>query len=262
MPDTLPVPIDPRRCVVIPSYNSGPLLAQTVRDVMACWRPVIVVIDGSTDGSDGLPPTDGLHILHLPTNQGKGAAVLAGFSWAIENGFTHAATFDADGQHRAADIARFMASSLANPDALISGVPVFGPDAPRIRVIGHRVANFWAGLATSGEGPRDSLCGFRVYPLDATTRTLGATPLGRGFDFETMTGILLAQRGIYCIDLPTPIRYARQGISHFRYGRDNFLLVCIHARLLALTVFRRLHVWRKKISTPAIDPVPHTVAPE
>lgn len=262
MPDTPPVPIDPRRCVLIPSYNSGPLLAQTVLAVMALWRPVIVVIDGSTDGSGGIPPAEGLHVLRLPANRGKGGALMAGFEWAIGRGFTHAATFDADGQHRAADISRFMELSRANPGAIIAGDPVFGPDAPRVRVFGHGMANFWSKLVTGGRGPRDSLCGFRVYPLDAATSALRSTQLGRGFDFETVTGILLAQQGLPCLDLPTPIRYARRSISHFRYGRDNLLLVRIHALLLGAALLRGARRGREKLFPPAIDTVPHAAAPE
>ena len=221
MPDTAPVPIDPRRCVVIPSYNGGPLLERTVREVLAVWQPLIVVDDGSTDGSADavvrLARTQpGLHVLAQSGNTGKGAAVFAAFNYAIDRGFTQAAVFDADGQHHTPDIPRFMEAARANPAALIAGKPVFGDDAPRERVYGHRLANFWTRLEGGGHSPADSLCGLRVYPLPSTCRVLAATHLGRGFDFETVAGVLLAQQDVRCLDLPTPIRYAPRGVSYFR----------------------------------------------
>lgn len=262
MPDTAPVPIDPRRCVVIPTYNSGPLLARTVREVLAVWRPVIVVDDGSTDGSAALPLTAGLEILRLPANRGKGAALQAAFAHAAAANFTHAATFDADGQHRATDLPRFMEISRANPRALIAGLPVFDRDAPRVRVIGHRMANFWTRLETSGRGPSDSLCGFRVYPLAATARALSGIHCGRGFDFETVAGVRLAFHGVPCIDVQTHIRYGRRGLSHFRYLRDNALLVRTHAGLLLSVLPLQLRLLREKTPHSARGAEQRTVALE
>lgn len=257
MDDTTPVLPDPRRCVVIPSYNSGPLLGRTVREVLAFWRPVLVVIDGSTDGSDALPEIDGLEVLRLTPNHGKGAALQAAFAHAARRGFTHAATFDADGQHCAADLPRFMEISRAHPRALIAGQPLFDRNAPRIRVFGHRCANFWTRLESAGRAPADSLCGFRVYPLAATARALSQSRFGRGFDFETVAGVRLAQQDIPCLDVPTPIRYARTGVSHFRYIRDNCLLVRTHARLLASAGPFYANLLRKKIAPlrhPSMSP--------
>lgn len=262
MADTTPVPLDPRRCVVIPSYNSGPLLERTVREVLAVWRPVFVVIDGSTDGSGELPGNEGLEILRLTPNHGKGAALQAAFAHAARRGFTHAASFDADGQHCAADLPRFMEISRAHPRALVAGRPVFDRNAPRIRVLGHRFANFWTRLETTGRAPADSLCGFRVYPLAATALALSGSQHGSGFDFETVAGVRLARLNVPSIDVPTPIRYDRRGVSHFRYLRDNCLLVRMHARLLASAVPFYAGLLRKTIARLRHESIPHVVAPE
>ncbi|MEO9191072.1 MAG: glycosyltransferase family 2 protein, partial [Acetobacteraceae bacterium] len=102
--------------VVIPSYNTGARLLQTVRDARLAWNPVWVVVDGSTDGSDAavqrLAATDdGLRVLTLPENRGKGAAILYGLKAAAAEGFTHVLSMDSDGQHPAGHIASFMAAS-------------------------------------------------------------------------------------------------------------------------------------------------------
>lgn len=241
------VPLDSRRAVLIPSYNSGPLLEQTVRAVLSVWRPVLVVLDGSTDGSGEAVATlgrgePGLHVIEQSGNSGKGAAVCAGWNLLADRLFTHAAVFDADGQHEAADIPRFMQASEERPEALIMGMPVFGADAPRVRKIGHRIADFWARLETPGSRVGSSLFGFRVYPLLASLRIMQDTRLGRGFDFDTWTAVRLAQTGTPTVRISTPVRYhlpANDRISHFRYLRDNLLLFRTHARLLAHAARRR-----------------------
>ena len=121
--------------VIIPSYNTGGKLVETVKEACACWQPVWVVLDGSTDGSaSALAEFGGLEnkfrILTLEHNSGKGAAVLQAMLAAAREGFTHALVLDADGQHSAHDISRFMSASQENPAAMILGVPQFAADAP------------------------------------------------------------------------------------------------------------------------------------
>ena len=107
----------------------------------------------------------GLKVIVLPHNQGKGAAVLEGISRAAQAGFTHALTMDSDGQHPADLIPQFMATSQAQREAMVLGKPVFGPEAPALRVNGRKVSNGWANLETLWMGVGDSLYGFRVYPI-------------------------------------------------------------------------------------------------
>ncbi len=232
---------DARRGVVMPSYNSGRLLAATVREVLAVWRPVIVVVDGSTDGSgaevaDLAAAIPGLHLLESFENQGKGCAIASGLRFAADLGLTHAAVFDADGQHHAPDLPRFMEASRREPEAMILGVPIFGPDAPRVRIAGHVLANFFSAVETCGGGIGDSLFGFRVYPVMPALEVFRQMRGGRGFDAETQLAVRLCWSGIRAVDVPTPVRYraaADGGISHFRYLRDNLVLVRAHAALLA-----------------------------
>ncbi len=238
--------IDTRRGVVIPSYNSGPLLAETVRQVLEVWRPVIVVIDGSTDGSDRsvtalAATTPGLHVLTSTENLGKGCAIASGMRHAADQGLTHVAVFDADGQHHAPDLPRFIEASRENSPAMILGRPVFGPDAPRMRIFGHHLANFFSALETCGGGIGDVLFGFRVYPVVPALEVLRQPRRARGFDVETQLAVRLSWAGVPCVNLETPVIYRPKGaggISHYRYWRDNILMIRTHAKLLAGAAFR------------------------
>jgi len=226
--------------VVIPSYDTGPLVYATVAAARAAWSPVWVVVDGSRDGTaEGLlalaAGDPGLRVDVLAKNAGKGAAVLHALEAARGQGFTHALTMDADGQHPAELIAAFMAESAAHPDAMVLGRPVFDASAPLLRVRGRRVSNAWTKLETLGAGIADSLFGFRVYPIAPLVDVMRRQPWMRRFDFDTEAVVRLAWRGVPPINVDAPVRYLRAeegGVSHFRYGRDNALLTWMHLRLL------------------------------
>ena len=253
--------LDPHRGVIIPTYNSGHLLARTVRAVLDAWQPVVVVVDGSTDGSEisvrDLADTEpGLHLVTQPANTGKGAAVLAGLELAHSQGWTHAAVFDADGQHEAGDLPRFMAASRAHPEAMILGRPVFGPDAPALRVVGRRAGNWFAHLETWWGGIDDSLFGLRVYPVAPALEVLRSIRSGRRFDFDTQLAVRLYWCGVPPLNLPTRVHYHpahRGGISHFDYLRDNLLLARAHAGLLlqSCLLAPRLARYRRRASLVA-----------
>lgn len=225
--------------VLIPSYNPGEKVYETVRAAREYWTPVWVVVDGSTDGSaSGLralaKQDPGLRVLELPHNQGKGAAVLHGLDEAAAAGFTHMLTMDSDGQHPAERIPAFMAESIRQPSAMILGVPVFESSAPRLRVQGRRVSNAWANLETLWAGIGDSLFGFRVYPIEPLRQVMRGQPWMRHFDFDPEAVVRLCWRGVKPVNLSAPVRYYRSdegGVSHFRYLRDNLLLSWMHARL-------------------------------
>ena len=222
----------------------------------AQWPVVWVVDDGSNDGSTAslqeLAASDpGLHLIVLPRNSGKGAAVLAGLEAAAAAGFTHVLTMDADGQHPAALIPDFMAASQAAPAAMILGKPVFGPEAPALRVNGRKVSNGWANFETLWMGIGDSLYGFRVYPIAPLMRIMRGRRWMRRFDFDPEAVVRLCWAGVQPINKDAPVRYLSAeegGVSHFRYLRDNILLTWMHTRLflgflgrLPLLLLRR---WR------------------
>jgi glycosyltransferase involved in cell wall biosynthesis len=238
--------------VLIPSYNTGPKVLETVREACQHWNPVWVVVDGSTDGtaqllqkmaeSDELQETQGgFKVWVLPHNQGKGAALLHGLRQAQEAGFSHALAMDADGQHPAGLIAQFMQTSGQQPEAMILGRPVFDASAPLLRVRGRRISNAWTHLETLGAGIGDSLYGFRVYPINALVKVMSEQRWMRRFDFDTEAVVRLVWRGIKPINLDAPVKYlsaTQGGVSHFRYGRDNLLLSWMHLRLVLSFLWR------------------------
>lgn len=238
--------------VIIPSYNTGAKLIETVKQALASWQPVWIVIDGSTDGSatvlakmDGTE--NGLKMLFLERNSGKGAAVLHAMLAASREGFTHALVLDADGQHSADHIPAFMQVSQKNPEAMILGVPQFAADAPAARRHGRRVGNWWANLETFWGGIEDSLFGFRVYPIRESVRILQGTRGARHFDFDTELAVRLFWAGVPPVNLPAPVRYFDSldgGVSHFHYLRDNLLLVRRHTLLVLEMLPQMRRIWQ------------------
>jgi glycosyltransferase involved in cell wall biosynthesis len=240
--------------VLIPSFNPGARVFSTVQAALNHWAPVWVVVDGSTDHSEHrlaemASAEPNLRVWVLPKNVGKGAAVLFGIREAQGLGFTHVLTLDSDGQHPASSIPEFMQASLASPDCMVLGEPVFDASAPGLRVGGRKISNWWANLETLWAGIHDSLFGFRVYPIGALISVMRRQPWMRRFDFDVEAVVRLCWRGVRPINLPAPVRYFRPedgGVSHFRYGRDNALLTWMHLRLflgflvrLPLLVVRR-----------------------
>ena len=232
--------------VLIPSYNPGGLLRPTVLGALAQWAPVWVVVDGSTDESlqvlqELQAEYPQLRVIQQPQNMGKGAAVLRGIEQAKAEGFTHALTMDSDGQHPAALIPQFMATSIARPQAMVLGQPVFGPEAPRIRVWGRKISNLWAGVETLGSGVADSLYGFRIYPIAPLIKVMHGQTRMRRFDFDPEAVVRLSWAGVPPVNLPAPVRYYQAdegGVSHFKYLRDNTLLTWMHIRLVGGLLIR------------------------
>ena len=232
--------------VLIPSYNPGPKVKATVQEVLKYWAPVWVVVDGSTDGSKELllelaKYEPGLRVISLPSNSGKGAAVLEGIKLAESAGFSHVLTMDSDGQHPASKIPEFMALSEANPGAMVLGDPDFGCDAPSLRVKGRKISNWWANLETFWMGIGDSLFGFRVYPIAPLRKIMESTRWMRRFDFDPEAAVRLCWAGVPPINVVAPVRYfskADGGVSHFQYFRDNKLLTWMHTRLMIGMVLR------------------------
>jgi glycosyltransferase involved in cell wall biosynthesis len=241
--------------VLIPSYNPGAKVFSTVRAALDQWAPVWIIVDGSTDHTEHalaeMAATEpGLEIRVLPKNRGKGAAVLFGVREAQALGFTHVLTMDSDGQHPAERIPEFMRASRESPECMVLGEPIFDASAPRLRVKGRKISNWWANLETLWAGIHDSLFGFRVYPIGALIKVMRRQPWMRRFDFDVEAVVRLSWRGVKPINLPAPVRYFKAedgGISHFKYGRDNVLLTWMHFRLfcgfllrLPLLLARRL----------------------
>ncbi|WNL44980.1 glycosyltransferase family 2 protein [Dyella sp. BiH032] len=237
-------------CAVIPIYNHKDTIAATVRALRAHGLPVLVVDDGSDAATravlDALAAEQGIRLLRLPENQGKGRALTAGLVAAHEAGHTHALQIDADGQHDVADVPRFLAEAQADPRAMVCGKPVYDDSVPRARLYGRYVTHFFVWVETLSLDIQDSMCGYRLYPLAPTRAEIARKPLPARMDFDTEIAVRLYWRGVPVRNLPTRVIYPENGLSHFRMWRDNLRISAMHTRLLLGMLPRiPLLLWRR-----------------
>lgn len=222
---------------VIPVYNHPATIGRVVEAVRAHGLPCVLVDDGSEPGCAGVLDAlaaeqgEAVALVRLSQNQGKGGAVMAGLREAARRGFTHALQIDADGQHDTADVPRFLAMARQHPRAVICGVPQYDDSVPRARLYGRYATHVWVWINTLSLAIRDSMCGFRVYPLRDVVALIDDVRIGRRMDFDIEVLVRLHWRGLAIVNVPTRVRYPRDGISHFRAGRDNLLISRMHARL-------------------------------
>jgi uncharacterized protein (DUF2062 family) len=220
----------PRICVVIPVYNHGLTVQRVVRDALAAF-PVIAVNDGSTDETPAMLAAEpGLTVITLPRNQGKGAALRAGFAKAAALGFTHVITMDADGQHPTQALAGFAAACQREPGAFIVGVrDLKQARAPWARRATNALSNFWFRFET-GVRLADTQCGYRAYPLAAVGQ-LRLTAERYAFEVEIL--VKAAWAAIPLLPQPVEADYAAptSRLSHFHPWRDMAAMSWLHSRL-------------------------------
>jgi glycosyltransferase involved in cell wall biosynthesis len=222
---------------VVPVYrhgeSAGPL-AEKLASISGL--PVIIVDDGNdeqtkktlTEWQKKIPS---IVLVSLKKNIGKGGAVAKGFEKAAELGLTHVFQVDADGQHDTAMTVFFLEESAKNPDKVICGFPVFDNNAPKSRVTGRRVSNFWAAVVTLSKELKDVLCGFRVYPLDAALRLTRNPLMDRRMGFDAEILVRLYWKKVFPIFHPIKVSYPEGGVSNFRVFQDNFRISWMFARL-------------------------------
>lgn len=220
----------PRICVVIPVYNHGLTLQRVVRGAKAVL-PVIVVNDGSTDQTPAvLAAEDGITVVTLSPNQGKAAALRAGFARAEAMGFTHAITIDADGQHSPEALGDFVTACQQQPAAFLIGVrDLKQAGAPWPRRFSNDLSTFWFQFET-GVHLTDTQCGYRCYPL-AAIQPLNVKSDRYAFELEIM--VKAAWAGVALVPVPVQADYAAptSRMSHFHPGRDFLRISNLHARL-------------------------------
>lgn len=224
-------------CVIIPIYNNQTTI-ELVVESLACFNTPCLIVD---DGSDALTKDV---LLRLPDkfpwvrvitrqkNGGKGAAMCEGFRTAFGEGYTHAVQLDADGQHDASDVPRFLAAALRTPGSLIMGKPLFDAAAPLARRYGRLVTQFWVAIETLSWAIPDALYGFRCYPLAPVIQLYGRAKIGDGMVFDTAIAVRLFWMGVPVETLETRVTYLAGGLSHFHYLRDNLRIIWLHIGLI------------------------------
>ncbi|MBC4752365.1 glycosyltransferase family 2 protein [Klebsiella variicola] len=230
------MPLNFSPCVLIPCYNHGAMMPRVLARLEPFNLPCIVVDDGSDSSTRQelerlAAEIASLTLIRLPQNAGKGAAVIRGLQAAAQAGFSHAVQVDADGQHAIEDIPQLLALAQKHPEALISGQPVYDDSIPRSRLYGRWITHVWVWIETLSLQLKDSMCGFRVYPLAPTLRLAKRVTLGKRMDFDTEVMVRLYWQGNASYFVPTRVTYPPDGVSHFDAFRDNCRISLMHTHL-------------------------------
>ena len=222
--------------LAITIYDHGGTIAQVVESLSPVGLPCVLVDDGSGAATRleierVAAKHDWVEVIRHPRNRGRGAALRTAYRRAAERGLTHVVQLDADGQHQAADVPRFLEAARRQPDALVLGEPIFDDSAPWHRLHGRKLSQVIVRLETLSSAVRDPLCGFRCIPLAPTLPVLDRARMGDRMDFDPELTVRLVRAGVPVVNLPTEVRYPPDGISHFRMVEDNLRIAWAYLRL-------------------------------
>jgi glycosyltransferase involved in cell wall biosynthesis len=226
-----------RLALIVPFFNHEHAIRQTVAALKVHGNPCWLIDDGSDARCapvlDEIATDEAswLTLIRCPVNRGKGIAVLHGFKAAFAAGCTHALQIDADGQHDFAAVPQIAELSRANPDAIVTGVPVFDDSAPAARRIGRKLTTLWVRINTLSGAIDDAMCGFRVYPLATVIPLAGGAGFGKRMEFDPEILVRASWAGIPIVNMPTRVIYPADGVSHFKMWRDNARISWMHTRL-------------------------------
>ena len=241
-----------RPAFLIPNYRHGRMLPQTIAGLRAFNLPILIVDDGSGEQDAAvlamLAEQANTEVIYLPQNGGKGHAVKAGLRALYQQGYSHAFQIDADGQHDQSVVPAFLRAAETHPAQIICGAPQYDDKAPKSRLYGRQITNFWVAVETWSRKISDAMCGFRVYPLQATEAVLSQHRLGDRMDFDIEMLVHLYWLGCDMSFLPIQVDYPEAGISHFKALRDNLLISWAHTRLFFGMLWRTPHLLARLFS--------------
>lgn len=239
-------------CVLIPTYNHHSKIQEIVNDLAARDIPVLVVDDGSNEFTQRVLETlSHAQVRRLPVNEGKGAAVESGLRWARDLGYTHVFQIDADGQHDRAHLEEFVLISKASPEALISGQPVYDSSMPLARKIGRWFTHFWVWVETLSFKITDSMCGYRIYPVDAAIACIDHAKIGKRMDFDTEIMVRMYWGGSPVLMHPVRVHYPEGNLSNFDVLKDNWRISKMHTRLVFSMLGQLPKIFLRKTSPQA-----------
>ena len=223
-------------CALVPVYNHHQRLAETIANIREHGLPVVMVDDGSDQVCKTVmraiaAKDPQVRLEERTSNGGKGAAIKTGLQVAHQLGFSHALQIDADGQHNSQDIPRFLALAQAHPGTLIAGKPDYDDSVPKGRLYGRYLTHVWVWINTLSLAIQDSMCGFRVYPVQRSCDLIVAEAMGDRMDFDSEFMVRWHWRHWPLLQISTRVIYPEQGVSHFLVWRDNKLISWMHTRL-------------------------------
>lgn len=239
--------------IVIPVYNHEEAIEHTLKQVLEFSHPVALIDDGSKAECQKVLEKlakehgDLVYLVRLNINSGKGGAVKAGMRFLLDQGFSHALQIDADGQHDISDIPLFMQTAKKAQASLICGVPIYDDSVPKHRYYSRYLTHIWVWINTLSFSIKDSMCGFRVYPLSQTCKLIDRTSCGNRMSFDTEVAVRWVWANNKVINIPTKILYPENGISHFNAVKDNVLISAMHTRLFFGMLLRLpVLLWNKR----------------
>jgi glycosyltransferase involved in cell wall biosynthesis len=222
-------------CIIVPAFNNAGTLAAVIEGILNYTDRIIVVDDGSTDGTgEILKGYDGLCIISYRRNMGKGHALRCGFDMAERLHYRHAISMDADGQHTASDIVNFVDMIERNPGTFIAGRRLVEGERPAGSRLANRLSNFWVHALTLSRR-LDAQNGFRLYPL---CRMNGLRPFFNRYEAELELIVRCAWKGIRILPAATRVYYPpkKERVSHFRPGTDFMRIAGVHVLFIFLSV--------------------------
>ncbi|WP_150467959.1 glycosyltransferase family 2 protein [Francisella sp. SYW-9] len=239
-------------CIVIPIYNHGKQLPNTIENISKYNLPIILIDDGNQDNTKEVIKKIANEFKNIiltesfDKNQGKGVAVSYGTKLAFEMGYTHMLQIDADGQHNSNDIPKFIQAMKDNPQALISGMPIYDDSIPKSRLHGRKITNFWVAIETLSFNLKESMCGFRIYPLQAYIKLMKKRAFSVKMDFDIDVIVRMYWLGLPIIYINTKVIYPQDGYSNFRMFKDNVRISWTHTKLVTGMILRLpILLWRK-----------------
>ena len=216
--------------IVIPVYNHAGTLREVVVRALDVCSDILVVDDGSVDGSAKAVRDLPVRFIRHEQNRGKGVAIRTAAKEARRLGMSHIITIDADGQHDPADISRLIPVIRENPLAIVVGNRIFdSKNVPFTSRFGRSFSNFWVRVQT-GYSLKDTQSGFRAYPVILFE---WLKLHDKRYSFEVEVLVKAAWAGIVLKEVDISVHYPEPSkrISHFRPFMDNLALTILNTRL-------------------------------
>ena len=222
-------------CVLIPVYNHPEKIEGIVHFIREKSLPVLLIDDGSESSCAShllavSANDEQVNLVRLENNQGKGAAVCVGLAQLYSQGFTHALQIDADGQHDLNDVEQFLLLSHQYPKAVVSASRPY-EQMPSSRAKGRKITDFWVHINTLSHKIEDSMCGYRLYPLEASVKVIEKYAIAPRMAFDTDILVKLYWEGTEVKHIKSDVSYDQEAVSHFHLWKDNVGISLMHTRL-------------------------------